>query len=742
MALLGLSLAGLAAMVAWGPALAAIRKNPPFIAPVTREPLAGTRVNVVATRLTYDGRAKIARATGSVQITYGPYTLTATEVVYDMRRNKFHANGSVELREPNGNVLQASMAELNDKFKEGFARHVRALLTNDVTITADYARRQEGGITVYEHVTYTACKACAEPGKPPIWQIRAPQVTHDQTTHTLYYRDPTLEFAGVPVFWSPYLEYPDPTVKRRTGFLPPSFSSGSAYGVGVTTPYFWALAPNADLTFKPRWTTWQGPLADVEWRHRLASGMYNIRGYGLYELSPGKTTDSHSFRGAVQSKGDFRIDKTWSWGWDATLDTDHTFLDDYDIDNSSMITSSVHATGLSGRNYASAQALSYQTTLDQKDFPNQISKYGQDEIPVVAPYVNTSYYFDQPVLGGELGFDMSAYSLHRSEALNIPGEYGLGTDQTRAVASLHWQRQMIGSMGTVITPFAQMRSDLYVTDNVPDATDTSDTSGHLLPMAGVDMRWPLIAAADSVQSILTPVFQVVASPDEPDEKNIGNEDAVTLNFDHSSLFLADRFTGLDRYEGGTRANAGMVYNLLGDNGGFLRASFGESFHLAGKNSFAAGSGLNGPASDLVGAVAFQPNDNLRFTYEARLEEDLSKLNVQEASASLTFDRISGSLSYADIASAAVYGRDSREQQIWGDASYGFNEAWSLFGGFRYDIEGSSFMNKKVGVAFDNDCLDAKLSLAETRTIDSQIDRSLTFSVELRTLGAVTGGFSF
>ena len=749
-----LSLAVLA--VAWGPAQSAVSNDPPFIPPVSREPPKGTRVNVVASTLTYDGRTKIARATGSVQLTYGPYTLTATEVVYDMRKGTFRANGSVVLREPNGNVLQASMAELNDTFKEGFARHVRALLTNDVTITADYARRLDSGITVYEHVSYTACKACVDANRRPLWQILSPEVTHDQNTQTLYYRDASLEIGGVPVFWTPYLEYPDPTVKRRTGFLLPSFSAGDAYGVGVTTPFFWALAPNADLTFRPRWTTWQGPLADVEWRHRLTNGIYNIRGYGIHELSPGRTSDSHATRAAVQTQGDFRLDRTWTWGWDATVTRDHTFLDDYDIDNSTMITSSAHLTGLSGRNYASAQALRYQTMLDEKDFTRpdptrpvprpleqtEIEQYGQSAIPAVAPYINTSYYFDQPVFGGELGLDMSAYSLHRRDEVDITNDFGLGTSQTRAVAKLNWQRQFIGGMGTVITPFTQLRSDLFITENVPGAPQATDTSGHLLPMAGIDMRLPLIAATDTSQSVLTPVFQIVAARDERDETSIGNEDALTLNFDHSNLFLTDRFSGFDRYEGGTRANAGFVYNLLGENGGFLRASFGESFHIAGNNSFAAGSGLDGPSSDLVGAVAFQPDDAMRFTYEARLEEDLSRVNVQEASASLTFDRISGSLSYADIASAAAYGREGHEQQIWGDASYGFSEAWSLFGGFRFDIEGNDFMNKNIGVAFDCDCMSAKLTYAETRNVEKEIDRSLRFSVELRTIGAVNGGFSF
>ncbi len=85
----------------------------------------GSRVNVVASKITYDGKRKIATATGRVEIVYGRYTLTATMVIYDMDNDTFKANGSVILREPNGNVLQADYAELTDKFKEGFARHIK-----------------------------------------------------------------------------------------------------------------------------------------------------------------------------------------------------------------------------------------------------------------------------------------------------------------------------------------------------------------------------------------------------------------------------------------------------------------------------------------------------------------------------------------------------------------------------------------------------------------------------------------
>ena len=704
------------------------KEEPKFVAPKTDPVPKGTRVDVIADRLTYDGKTEIAVATGLVRLTYGPYVLTATRVVYDMKKKKFSANGSIVFREPNGNVLEADFAELDDKFSEGFAEHVRALLTNDVTITARYARRFADGITIYENATYTACKDCTDAKGNPLWQIVAGEVKHDSEDRTLYYRNAKLEIAGVPVFWTPYLEYPDPTVKRRTGFLLPSFAGGT-YGIGVRTPYFWEVAPNKDLTFTPMWTTKQGVLADVEWRHRLRSGIYSLRGYGIYELDP-QDDDPGPWRGAMRTKGDFRINDAWTWGWDATLADDRKFLNDYDLDSRDMAESSIHVTGLEDRNYAKAQLIHYRTLEDGVE---------QDLLPAALPFVTASYFFDDPVAGGELSFDFNAYSLRRNDP---DTGFGLGTEQTHVTGVAKWKRQMTSGMGAVITPFAEMRSDLFISENVPGAAQTGDVDTYLLPAAGLDIRMPFIGNHGVAQGVFTPVFQVIASGNEPYKDDNANEDAISLNFDTTTLFLSDRFSGYDRYEGGLRANAGVTYTLLGENGGFIRASLGESFHIAGENSFAAGSGLDGTSSDLVGGVALQLNDSVTFGYQARVEEDLSRINVQEAMLGLTFDRFSASLSYADVAAAANFGRPTAEEQIWGDGRYRFDEAWSLFGGFRYDIKDSNFMNKSIGIAFDCDCMKAQLVYSQDSKDDGAIDHRVEIGVELRTIGAVNGGFGF
>lgn len=701
-----------------------------------KTPPKGTRVNVIANKITYDARTKIAVAIGKVVLTYGNYELVATRVSYDQRNDKMTAVGEVRLTEPGGNILEAERAQLMNNFKDGFAEHLRLLLTNDATITADYAVRQDGYLTVYDNVIYTACKECVIEGGKPLWQLRSREVTHNEREGVIYHRDATFEFGGRDIITLPYFSHADPTVKRRTGFLTPKFSYVNVYGLGVETPYFWNLAPNYDLTFRPVFTSDQGVLGKAEWRHRLADGGYNVDVAGIYQLNTDQDPpgDTH-WRGSARTEGQFALNQHWNWGWDGTAVSDKEFLNKYKIDSRNEAINQVYITGLRDRNYFSAQALNFYPLDEDEE---------EDFYPYAVPYIQHSYTFDQPVLGGEFGYNWNVYSLHRTDSVfgedpdvSLPGT-NLGTDQTRGVANLNWQKQIINGMGQVITPFANLRGDIYVTENLPDdngLTEDSKTTTRFQPTGGLDARWPFLTTTEGGQHILTPVAQVIASTNEEDEDEISDEDSIAVNFDASSLFLHDRFNGLDRYEGGTRINAGLLYTFLSQNGGFLRASFGESFHIAGENSFEPNSGLEGTESDLVTAIAWQPWDSIRLSYQARFEEDFSDINVQETALSLNFDRFYGSISYASLDADPAVDRDEDEQQVWGSAGWNFSGGWSLYAGLRYDLEESKLLRDTVGIGYNCDCFNFRIFYEEDRADeDGGIDRSVLFSIDLKSLG--------
>lgn len=702
--------------------------------PRLKTPPKGTRLHVVTDKLTYDGRTKIAVATGRVVITYGNYVLVASKVVYDKRNDKMRAVGSVHLREPGGNILKADLVQLQNRFRDGFARHLQLLLTNDASMTADYARRRDGNLTVYQHVTYTRCKDCLLADGTPLWQIRSVEVTHNEDEGVIYHKDASFEFLGATIFRLPKLSHPDPTVKRRTGFLIPKFNYASTYGFGVGTPYFINLAPNYDVTLRPFFTTRQGPLARATWRHRLAKGQYNVDVAGIYQwdkklAAPG----NRRWRGFARSVGKFKINKRWSWGWDGTAISDDTFARRYDVDKRTEVVNRAYLTGVNDRNYFAADILHFRGLLATDN---------NRTFPFAAPYLRYNLVMDRPVFGGELGFNTNVYSVHRRDPLSLnPVTANQAEDQTRAIVEAHWNRRVISDSGAIFSPFAKLRSDLYVTNRLPGGTAKDKITGRVTPTAGIDVRWPFVNSSEYGQHVLTPVLQFISAPSERKSNRLSNEDSVSLNFDYSNLFLDNRFTGQDRIEGGTRLNVGVMSNWMLNGGGFLRASIGQSFHLAGRNSFTFGSGLNGSYSDVVMALAYQPNEHLQLSYQARLDDRSLAIKTQEAGLSGTYGPLSGSVNYLNVAAAPAYGRPLRQEQIWGDAEYFLDDRWSIFGGARYDLARNRAFQHSVGLGYHCDCFGFKVYYKETNASDrdAKASRSIMMSFEFKTLGSAKVG---
>jgi LPS-assembly protein len=231
---------------------------------------------------------------------------------------------------------------------------------------------------------------------------------------------------------------------------------------------------------------------------------------------------------------------------------------------------------------------------------------------------------------------------------------------------------------------------------------------------------------------------MIAASDETEEDDIGNEDAINLNFDHTNLFLHDRFSGEDRYEGGTRVNAGVLYSYLMGNGGFIRASVGESFHVAGENSFVSGSGLEDTQSDLVTAIALQPWENLRITYQTRFDNDGFDMAVQEGTVDLDFSRLSLSGGFADVEAAPAYGRPTDELQGWAAATVPLHAGWSVFGGAKYDFLDDEVIRHQIGFGYDCDCFQFQFAYTGSRDEDDDGDlekeHSFMLSVQFNTLG--------
>jgi hypothetical protein len=94
--------------------------------------------------------------------------------------------------------------------------------------------RTQGNYNVLQNGVYTACEPCKDdPRKPPLWQVKAARIIHMRARRCFISKNASVEFFGVPLAYVPFMSTPDPTVKRKSGFLFPGLSQTSQYGFGA-----------------------------------------------------------------------------------------------------------------------------------------------------------------------------------------------------------------------------------------------------------------------------------------------------------------------------------------------------------------------------------------------------------------------------------------------------------------------------------------------------------------------------
>jgi len=741
---------------------------------------------VRAGEIHYDYTNERVSAVGNVQIYYSGSTLEADKVIYDQRTKRLHAEGNVKLSEPDGKVLYGEILDLSDDFRDGFVDSLKLDGPEQTRLAATRGERTSGNITVFQNGVYTACEPCKDdPRKPPKWQVKAARIIHDQGEKMMYFEDARIEFFGVPLAWLPYFSAPDPTARRKSGFLMPTYHTGSAFGLGVVTPYYWALAPDYDATITPMITSKQGPLVQAEWRQRLVNGSYTIRGSGIFQLDKqafldkGDIPGNRDFRGSIASEGQFRLSDKWVYGWDGTLITDRAYFQDYGLyrrqnvnllaSTPDYVLSQAYLQGRGERSFFDARAMY---------FYGFSSADSQQQIPVVHPVIEHDYTANQPIFGGELNVRSNLTSLTRqapnfdpvnqNAALNglclttaDPAVKNLnncllrGTPGTfsRLSSEVNWRRTIVDSFGQVFTPFVSARGDVasVQVQNDPGVSNYVTTGSNDvtrgMASVGLEYRYPFISVQSWGTQTIEPIAQIIARPNETGIGQFPNEDSQSFQFDASNLFRVNKFSGWDRVEGGGRLNAGIQYTAQFNRGGFVNVLFGQSYHLFGQNSFAVGgptntgiqSGLDTERSDYVARASYQPNSTLTFTSRFRIGESDFTLQRSEFEATANFDRWTTSLMYGNYAAQPALGFLERREGVVASAKYKVNPNWLLLGGVRYDLRAEQVTETQLGVGYIDDCLILALNYITEFNYNStqKQNHSVMLQLSLRTLGGTT-----
>ena len=757
------------------------------------------RCSCKSNEIKYDYTNNTVAAVGNVQLYYNGATVEADEVIYDQKTKRLQARGNVRMTEADGKITYGQFIDLTQDYRDGFVDSLRLETADDTRFAATRADRVNGNYTVMQNGVYTACEPCKDdPKKPPLWQVEAARIVHDNGEKMLYFEDARVEFFGVPLMYFPFLSSPDPSVTRKSGFLYPTFTYGTAYGAGAEDRLFLGVGAKLRRDVGVTATTKQGALVQGIWRQRLMDGSYSIKAAGIFQQDPGYFAnrdgpDSPTANTLPRRRPDrrpVRADRQVGVGMDRTADDGQPVS----VRLSALpVLELVRSVPHRRRHRGRFSGLSHRRQRPQLfRYPHSLllrllgpGRAGADTDHPPGPRL-FQRRLPQTVWGGELSYKFNLTSLTRQQAefdainqnaatnnlctSNNPAVMnssncllrGIAGTYSRASGEIDWRRTFVTDNGQMITPFFGVRGDVAQLDIENQAGTSnfinpgSSELARAMPDVGVEYRYPLIDVEPWGTQTIEPIAQLILRPNETQIGRWPNEDAQSVVFSDSNLFSVDKFSGWDRVEGGGRVNAGFQYTAQVNGAGSFNALFGQSYQIYGVNSFAAAdlintgaeSGLDKTISDYVARLAYQPNQVFSFIAHGRFSSGGFDPGIGENVAAFTperlefetranFDRWTFQLMYGDYAPQPEIGFLTRREEVLAGAAVKVTQNWVVMGSVRYDLAVSQFEQTRFGVGYTDDCFLLSLNYITSYIYTGTTptpNNTFMFQFSLRTLG--------
>lgn len=653
--------------------------------------------------LTADGRLV---AEGNVEVFYDGTRLSASRVSYDRAADRLIIDGPILVAAADGTVFSATQATLDPRLESGILLGARLVLDRQLQLAAGRIDRQEGRFTTLTQAAVTSCRVC--PNRPPLWEIRAGQVIHDEAAQLLYFENAQFRIRGVPVFWLPRLRMPDPSQDRATGFLTPRIRSTDQLGTGILLPYFIRLGQSRDLTLTPYLSTRTRTL-NLRYRQAFDRGVVQFEG-AVSEDS----LEPEGLRGYATLTGAFQLPRDFRLTFDLEAVTDRAYLLDYGLSGTDVLQSEIALLRVRDREYFRG-ALTVFESLREGD--------NSDALPgVVGDLRRERRRFLEG--GGILTIASSADLLYRVE-----DDDGTGRDMIRSGHSLDWRRNWISRGGLVTAAEARVGIDNFRIRQDP-SFDRSVLRGNA--GGAVTLRWPLIGTdRGGAVHVLEPVAQVAWS--DSFGAPVPNEDSTLSEFDEGNLLALSRFAGEDRLETGLRGAAGLSWSRSGPRGWRSTLTFGRVFRAAPEPDFSETSGLRGTRSDWLIAGNIRFGQNLAFAVRSLMQDDTTFTRT-EARLDWTGARVNLAAVYVFLPADADEDRAEPVSEWTFDADWDISAAWSVSAEARYDLVADAPARAALGANWRNECVEVGLSVSRRYTSSANVEPVTDYGLSVELLG--------
>jgi len=609
-------------------------------------------------------------------------SITADRIEFDRRTQSIHTAGHTEM-ETAGTRMTLIDAYLDQRGARAGGQQAVVWLGQRTNFTAEVVSK-DNNITTATNVVYTACSECDEGINA--WELSASRMRHNTETRNMEFRNAVFWAYDIPIFWTPYMSYPDPTVRRRSGFLMPDMNTTNDMGTQFNFPFYVAISDTHDFTVTPAYLTGENPLWMLE--HRLNAERSSFRTTGSYTHNRAGFDRWHVFNEDVVELGEHAR---------ATLflqrASDKTYLQQYGFyDAQPFLDSGARVEVFADSGYVRASAHTFQELRVIEGV--QSSSVSGD----ILPHIH-GVYQSAPIYGETyFSFMGDMIGIHNSEtAGNVQRMVG--------TASIISPWTIWG--GQRITLSAQTRYDLYYFENADMLGGQNDFTGsraRFLPSGYAEWALPLINNEnENWTHVIEPRirYTVMRVLDTPAFANIDSSGSVLSD---ATLFANNRLAGYDLWVNGDYIDYGIGWSAFSSGGISVSGFAGQTYDFSNTRELDPNSGFHNGGSDLVGRLSAEYQDWFRINNRARFSNSTMALRHIESMARIgrtNFVEAGYIMAVQLEEDAATINR--RNNEIAGGFGIGLTERWKVRSRTTYNITDDRIQRQNVGLYYEHPC---------------------------------------
>ena len=553
--------------------------------------------------------------------------------------------------------------------------------------------------TELSKAVFTLCK---KNDTCPPWQLSANKIVHDKKNKTINYSDAWLKIYDFPVVYFPKFFHPDPTVKRKSGFLIPTLKNSPNGSSFLSVPYFHVLQENKDITIIPRFYDTDKILLQSEFR-QVNKDSKQVSDFSIL-TEKNKNNKSHffydfdrkfNFNNISENNLKIKIQQT----------NDDTYLKSNNIksiliDNPDVLESSINIESYSEDFSISSDLIVYEN----------LTKNKSDRFEYILPKVKFSKNFNTN-LNGSLKLTSDSYfknyDTNISEKINI-------NDLTYTSSPKITKKGFYNNY------------EFLIKNSNSDANNSldykNDSNVYFSSLFQFNSSLPMLKKNENYQKILKPKLSLKIAPNN--EKNISNKE---YRLDSNNIFLLDRLPTKETVEGGISLTYGNEYSIqnLKDSRELLSINVANNLRFKENKNLPRMNQLGQKTSNFFSEIIFSPNEILTTKYNISTKSDLNTINYENLITQVNINNLITTFDYLNENDT-----DQKNSYLLSSVKYNFNDSNNLSFSTRENKTTNLTEYYKLIYEYKNDCLAASLEYNKAYYDDREIKPEESIFVKL------------